>query len=63
MPPRTSRWLGGSLNQSDWKTQFAAQSFFPPRHLSVVVFVIVTAQVQDAVQNQNLDFFGSGVPE
>jgi hypothetical protein len=40
-----------SLNQSVGKVEFCAQLFFELRHLPIVALVIVTAQMQDAVQH------------
>jgi len=43
--------------------EFRAQLFFAASHLSIVALVIVAAQMQDAVENQDLDFFAGGVSE
>src|SRR5208282_310334 len=53
----------GSLNQAERQVEFLAQLLFAPGHLSIVALVIVAAQVQDAVQGENLDFFGGRVSE
>ena len=52
-----------SLDQPQRQAQIRAQLFFAPRHLSIVALVIVAAQMQNAVQHQNLDFLGRRVAQ
>ncbi len=43
--------------------KFCAQLFFASGHLSSVALVIEAAQMQDAVQHKNLNFFRRKVSE
>ena len=43
--------------------EFRAQLFFAASHLSIVALMIVTAQMQDAMQHKNLNFLGCHVSE
>jgi hypothetical protein len=54
--------LLGSFNQARREMEFGAQLFFAARHCAVVELVIVSAEMQDSVEHQNLDFLGWGVP-
>ena len=53
----------GSFDQAQRKVEFRTQLFFAPCHPSIVALVIVAAQMQDAVQHENLNFLGGRVPE
>ena len=55
--PRAGAALALSISPTG-RRSVAAQFFFAPRHLSIVALVIVAAQMQNAVQRQDLDFFG-----
>ena len=46
-----------------WQAESRAQLFFASGHLSIVALVIVAAQMQDAVQNENFDLLRGRVPE
>ena len=51
----------GPLNQADRKAQFAAQGMFFGRHLTMVAFMVVAAEVEKPVQNQNFYFSSEGM--
>ncbi|HWZ84356.1 MAG TPA: hypothetical protein VNW47_17135 [Terriglobales bacterium] len=53
----------GSFDQADGEAKLAAEFFFAAGHFPAVTFVVVAAQVKDAVQSENLDFLGGGVSE
>src|SRR5579863_4421209 len=51
-----------SLNQSHRQTERPPQTRFLPGHLTVIPFVVVSRQMQHAVQRENLDFFHCTMP-
>ena len=57
--PGTART--GALDQPFRKSEQAAQAKLPARHPAVVVFVIVAGKVQQAMQDESLDFGGRAV--
>ena len=52
-----------SFDQRYGQSELLPQPLFFSGHLTVVALMIVSRQVQDAVQGKNLDFFGGGMSE
>jgi hypothetical protein len=53
----------GTLDQSDWQAEFAAELSLAAGHLAVVAFVIVAAQMENPMQDKDFNFYAGVVPE